>query len=164
MGPGVSEPGHRALTTRRPRSHFEAGRVGSTPLDRRASPANGSTVSGAGPRRVPRRRLAREAGRLEAEHRKQLLAARRAELELLRAEQRERPYLPAGGEKRDPMAGRSYRRLRLPPTGPLPKSWPGPTPSWPKRASARPGSWSARTSGRARRSAMTRGRCTAKAS
>src|SRR5580704_8358922 len=42
------------------------------------------------------------------------MAERRAELEALRTEQRQRPYLPAGGEL-GPQAGRSYRHLKLVP-------------------------------------------------
>jgi hypothetical protein len=44
-----------------------------------------------------------------------------------------------------------------PPIGPPARSWPAPTPSWPRRAWARPASSSARTPGRDRPSAMTRG-------
>lgn len=61
----------------------------------------------------PQRRSARAARQLEARHRQQLLAVRRNELEALRAEQCQAQYLPAAGEP-GPMAGRSYRRLRLP--------------------------------------------------
>jgi hypothetical protein len=61
----------------------------------------------------PGRRSARAARQLEVHHRQRLLAARKAELDALAAEQRRAPYLPAGGES-GPMAGRSYRRLRLP--------------------------------------------------
>jgi type IV secretory pathway VirB4 component len=49
---------------------------------------------------------------VEAEYRKALMGDRRAEMEALRNEQRRRPFLPPGGES-GPMAGRSYRRLRL---------------------------------------------------
>ena len=63
--------------------------------------------------RGPARRARQAARALEAAQRKQLMAARRRELEALRAERRRSPYLPAGGES-GPMAGRSYRRLRLP--------------------------------------------------
>ena len=61
----------------------------------------------------PQRRSARAARQLEAHHRQQLLATRKRELEALRAEQRQAQYLPAAGEPGQ-MAGRSYRRLRLP--------------------------------------------------
>jgi len=61
-----------------------------------------------------RRTRARAARAIEDEHRRELMATRRAELEVLRTERRERPYLPAGGEQ-GPMAGRSYRRLALVP-------------------------------------------------
>lgn len=60
-------------------------------------------------------RNARRAARgIEAEHRRRLMLARRAELEALRQVRRSQPYLPAGGEC-GPMAGRSYRRLRVVP-------------------------------------------------
>ena len=51
---------------------------------------------------------------MELEYRKRLTTQRRAELEALRQDERDRPFLPAGGET-GPMAGRSYRRLRLVP-------------------------------------------------
>jgi len=51
---------------------------------------------------------------VEAEYRKGLIDQRRAEMEALRREQRERPFLPPGGEA-GPMAGRSYCRLKLVP-------------------------------------------------
>ena len=57
------------------------------------------------------RRLARQ---VELEYRKRLMDQRRAEVEALRQEKRERPFLARGGEP-GPMAGRSYRRLRLVP-------------------------------------------------
>jgi hypothetical protein len=60
------------------------------------------------------RRRARGARHLEANYRQQLLAERRGEIEALRREQQDRPYLPRGGE-RGPMAGRSYRRLSVSP-------------------------------------------------
>ncbi len=59
------------------------------------------------------RRQARIARQVEAEHRQRLMTARKAELQAVRQERKQRPFLPAGGETR-PMAGRSYRRLRLP--------------------------------------------------
>ena len=69
--------------------------------------------AGWSPRRSFRggRRSARE---VEVEYRKRLMAERRAEMEALREEERERPFLGAGGEP-GPMAGRSYRRLKLVP-------------------------------------------------
>jgi hypothetical protein len=51
---------------------------------------------------------------VELEYRKRLMDQRRAEIEALRQEKRERPFLARGGEPA-PMAGRSYRRLRLVP-------------------------------------------------
>ena len=51
---------------------------------------------------------------METAHRKALMDIRRSELEALRAEQRQRPFLPRGGEP-GPAAGRSYRRLVLSP-------------------------------------------------
>ena len=51
---------------------------------------------------------------MELEYRRRLTDQRRAELEALRQDERDRPFLPAGGET-GPMAGRSYRRLRLVP-------------------------------------------------
>ncbi len=60
--------------------------------------------------RAPRR----SARQVELEYRKRLTDQRRAELEALRQDERDRPFLPAGGET-GPMAGRSYRRLRLVP-------------------------------------------------
>jgi hypothetical protein len=60
------------------------------------------------------RRRARDARLVETQHRKATMDARRAEIVALRREQRERPFLPAGGET-GPMAGRSWRRLRLAP-------------------------------------------------
>jgi len=59
------------------------------------------------------RRQARVARQVEAEHRKAVMAERKAEMEALRRERKTRPFLPAGGEA-GPMAGRSYRRLRVP--------------------------------------------------
>ncbi len=70
-------------------------------------------VAGWSPARKARRHV-RAARRVEVEHRRQLMAERRAELEALRQEQRDRPYLPAGGEP-GPAAGRSYRRLTMAP-------------------------------------------------
>jgi hypothetical protein len=51
---------------------------------------------------------------VELEYRRRLTSQRRAELEALRQDERDRPFLPAGGETGS-MAGRSYRRLRLVP-------------------------------------------------
>ncbi len=59
------------------------------------------------------RKRAVQARRVEAEHRRRSMAARRAEFETQRHENRQRPFLPAGGET-GPAAGRSYRRLRVP--------------------------------------------------
>ncbi|MGH9075248.1 MAG: hypothetical protein ACRDZQ_14195, partial [Acidimicrobiales bacterium] len=60
-------------------------------------------------------RKARRAGRqVEADHRRAQVATRRVEAESLRAARREAAYLPRAGEA-GPMAGRSYRRLRLAP-------------------------------------------------
>jgi hypothetical protein len=56
----------------------------------------------------------RSARQVEAQYRRALMEQRRAEMEELRQEQRDRPYLPPGGEP-GPTAGRSYRRLRLVP-------------------------------------------------
>ena len=59
------------------------------------------------------RRLIRSARRVEAGHRKALMLERTTEMEALRRERKQRLFLPAGGEP-GPMAGRSYRRLRVP--------------------------------------------------
>jgi hypothetical protein len=56
----------------------------------------------------------RSAHQVETQYRRALLNQRRAEMEELRQEQRDRPYLPPGGES-GPKSGRSYRRLRLVP-------------------------------------------------
>jgi hypothetical protein len=58
-------------------------------------------------------RAARQARQLETEQRKTQGAARRAEVEALRGELRQQPYLPTRGET-GPHAGRPYRRFRLP--------------------------------------------------
>ena len=68
-------------------------------------------VAGWSPDRSSRRRL-RATRRIEAEQRTARVAARREELEALRRENRARPFLPATGEA-GPMAGRSWRRLRV---------------------------------------------------
>ena len=60
--------------------------------------------------RAPRR----SARQVELEYRRRLTSQRKAEMEALRQDERNRPFLPAGGET-GPMAGRSYRRLRLAP-------------------------------------------------
>jgi hypothetical protein len=59
------------------------------------------------------RRQTRVAHQVEAEHRKALMVERKAEMEASRQERKQHPFLPAGGET-GPMAGRSYRRLRVP--------------------------------------------------
>jgi hypothetical protein len=59
------------------------------------------------------RRQTRAARQVEAEHRKALMVERKTEMEASRHERKARPFLPAGGES-GPMAGRSYRRLRVP--------------------------------------------------
>jgi hypothetical protein len=80
----------------------------SLPLERGARIYGAAGWSAAGSERG-RRRSARQ---MEVEYRKRRMAERKAEMEALRQEQRQRPFLPPGGETR-PMAGRSYRRLRL---------------------------------------------------
>ena len=55
----------------------------------------------------------RGARKVEVEHRKALMAERKAEMQALREERKQRPFLPAGGDT-GPAAGRSYRRLRVP--------------------------------------------------
>lgn len=60
------------------------------------------------------RKVRRSAHQVESQYRRALMEQRRAEMEELRREQRERPYLPSGGEPGS-QAGRSYRRLRLVP-------------------------------------------------
>lgn len=59
------------------------------------------------------RRQRRGARRVEVEHRKALMAERKAEMQALREERKQRPFLAAGGDT-GPTAGRSYRRLRVP--------------------------------------------------
>ncbi|HET9443641.1 MAG TPA: hypothetical protein VFO65_09970, partial [Acidimicrobiales bacterium] len=56
----------------------------------------------------------RSARAMEAEGRKAVMAARRAEIEAERAERRTAGYLPPRGERR-PAAGRVWWRLRVPP-------------------------------------------------
>jgi hypothetical protein len=60
------------------------------------------------------RKIKRSAHEVEVRYRKALMDQRRSEIEALRQEQRERPYLPPGGEP-GPTSGRSYRRLKLVP-------------------------------------------------
>jgi hypothetical protein len=65
------------------------------------------------PRRERRSRIA-EAHCIEVAQRKAWMDRRRAELEIVRADQRAAGYLPAGGEK-GAQALRSYRKLKVPP-------------------------------------------------
>lgn len=66
----------------------------------------------------PERRLrhdaAKAAHQVDHSHRQRLMALRKAEGETLRAEQRQAAFLPKGGEA-GPMAGRTYRRLKVAP-------------------------------------------------
>ena len=66
----------------------------------------------------PERRLRRDAAKaahhVDHSHRQRLMALRKAEGETLRAEQRQAAFLPKGGEA-GPMAGRTYRRLKVAP-------------------------------------------------
>jgi len=66
----------------------------------------------------PKRRLRREAVKaahpVDRSHRQRLMALRKAEAEALRAEERRAAYLPKGGEP-GPMAGRTYRTLKVVP-------------------------------------------------
>jgi hypothetical protein len=110
--------GKAVLGLRRRRAPGEE-RRGGDPLPRIPSSLpleSGTRVYGAAgwsPARFDRgaRRSARQ---VELEYRKRLMDQRRAEIEALRQEERERPFLARGGEP-GPMAGRSYRRLRLVP-------------------------------------------------
>ena len=61
-----------------------------------------------------RRRGARQARSIQVQHRRDDLEMRKKEIAAQRAEQQRNPYLPARGEP-GPLAGRSWRRLRLPP-------------------------------------------------
>jgi len=65
-------------------------------------------------KRGPRRKAIKAARRVEHGHRQRLMEVRKTEMEALRTEQRQAAYLPKGGE-RGPMAGRSYRRLKVAP-------------------------------------------------
>ena len=65
------------------------------------------------PRRERRSRIA-QAHAIEVAQRKAWMERRRAELEIVKAEQRAAGYLPAGGEK-GAQALRSYRMLKVPP-------------------------------------------------
>ncbi len=95
--------------------HFNPGQVAVGPsATGGASPANGSTASGAGRHRVrlavwPERQVAWRPSTASSYWPPAGPSWRCCE-----PRKRERPYLPAGGE-RGTMAGRSYRRLRLPP-------------------------------------------------
>ena len=78
-----------------------------------ASPARVYGVAGWVPEGSSRRQR-RAARQVEVAHRKALMAERQAELDALRAERRERPYLPRRGEP-GPRVGRSYRTFTLTP-------------------------------------------------
>jgi hypothetical protein len=71
-------------------------------------------VGGYAPTGRGARTAMRAARRIESQHRKTLIAARRGQLAALAAEQREAAYLPRHGEA-GAMSGRSYRRLRISP-------------------------------------------------
>lgn len=71
-------------------------------------------VAGWSPAGSSARRQRRSARQVEAEHRRTTMESRRRELHELREDQRRSPFLPPGGEP-GPMAGRSYRRLRIAP-------------------------------------------------
>jgi hypothetical protein len=73
-----------------------------------------SMFTAAGTGRRDRRRQVKAAQHIEADARRAVMDARRAEIEVVKAEQRAAAYLPAGGE-RGPAALRSYRHLKLPP-------------------------------------------------
>jgi len=84
--------------------------VPSLPLD------GGRLYSGAGyvyPKRSAKK-AAKAARRVEADHRRRLMQARKAELEAARAQRRQAAYLPKAGET-GPSAGRAHTRLRLTP-------------------------------------------------
>lgn len=66
------------------------------------------------PERRLRRDAAKAAHQVDHSHRQRLMALRKAEGETLRAEQRQAAFLPKGGEA-GPMAGRTYRRLKVAP-------------------------------------------------
>ena len=99
---------------------------------------SGTRVYGAAGWSPPRsdRGARRSARQVELEYRKRLMDQRRAEIEALRQEKRERPFLARGGEP-GPMAGRSYRRLRLVPHRATSEVLAVPTPSSQRRGSVR---------------------------
>ncbi len=66
------------------------------------------------PGRRSRRQAVKAARHVNRSHRQRLMALRRAESEAVRAEERRAAYLPRRGEP-GPMAGRSYRRLKVVP-------------------------------------------------
>lgn len=76
----------------------------------------GRLYGGAGyiPARVGRKKALREARRVEVDHRRRLMEARKAQIAATRDDQRQAGYLPRAGEP-GPAAGRSHRRLRITP-------------------------------------------------
>ena len=76
----------------------------------------GRLFGGAGyiPPLVGRRKAIKQARRLELEHRRQLLEARKARIDEVRDEQRQACYLPKAGEP-GPAAARSHRGVRVTP-------------------------------------------------
>jgi hypothetical protein len=89
----------------------------SKPRDASMPGDDDGTVHGVGgyiPLGVSARRATRDARRVEVDHRRQLLEIRKADLRAGRDEARNAGYLPRHGQP-GPMAGRSYRRLRVTP-------------------------------------------------
>ena len=122
VGSGTPCPDHDGARDPRgvsgPASANPAGAEGSRPTAPAMS-ANedaGTIHAVAGYRRPGRdgRRQQRAARRMRAEHRLRLSEQRRQELKMLRAEQRDAHWLPAGGEP-GPLAGRARSRLRVQP-------------------------------------------------
>ena len=112
----------------------------------------------------PERRLRREAVKaarqVDRSHRQRLMALRKAEAEALRAEERRAAYLPKGGEP-GPMAGRTYRRLKVVPHRVTSEVLAGAYPFLAEEGLGRKARSSARTRGPAPPSASTPGISTA---
>jgi hypothetical protein len=125
--PGATAPSHLASMGRERGANSGSGSSSDTLGTRAARPGkprgasisrdDDGTVHGVGgyiPPGVSTRRASRDARRVEVDHRRQLLEVRKAELRAGRDEARNAGYLPGHGEA-GPMAGRSYRRLRVTP-------------------------------------------------
>lgn len=118
-GPTISRPARRGAQKsprlNRSDSNSTVAAPGNDPHLPNLAAGSSERVYGVGGWAPPgaRRRQARSARQVEADHRRQLMSSRKAEIETQRRESRERPFLPPGGEA-GPAAGRSYRRLRVP--------------------------------------------------